>query len=495
MNLPHLPVLAPEAYLAAASALAGITIGALIMWGLVARRVARTTRNERRLEDALTFIVAAIAAGVSAQGMWMFFRDVLDFHVALRIVSFAVLEIAALTCGLRARRNVADPAIGEAGIDGAAVWAIAALSAVFSALDSHSVAEVPARLAFPLLAAWLWERGLSIERRKNTGRKVHMRITTDRILVRLGIAEPTDRTAFEVDAHRRLTAVAKAAMRLRARRAAGSWKWRQNFARLSLERAVQRAVEHSGLATNPERQAALVAQIGALVNASELAALDARAPWTPALRAPGSGAQAGPSTLDDQLDAATAEAPVPAAASTTCAPETTSNRPPVVMTPLGGLSMARIPTTRATDRPADQPQTINGTGAQVPGDHPIDRPEPPSSDHPIGRPATTETTTSKPVAKSTRTTARNLPAKKQKGRPTAEENAKAVTRYRASVAAKAPLSERDLAREFGRSKGWARDRIQEAGPQLVGGRPATTETTTANDHPNDQETTTEAVNQ
>lgn len=43
-----------------------------------------------------------------------------------------------------------------------------------------------------------------------------------------------------------------------------------------------------------------------------------------------------------------------------------------------------------------------------------------------------------------------------------EENAAAVEMYRRSVAAGVLLSERVLARRFGRSKSWAHDRIQDA---------------------------------
>lgn len=43
-----------------------------------------------------------------------------------------------------------------------------------------------------------------------------------------------------------------------------------------------------------------------------------------------------------------------------------------------------------------------------------------------------------------------------------EENAAAIAMYLRSVAAGSALSERVLARRFGRSKTWAHDRIQEA---------------------------------
>lgn len=128
------------------------------------------------------------------------------------------------------------------------------------------------------------------------------------------------------------------------------------------------------------------------------------------------------------------------------------------------------------DRIGHAPQELAETAHTGSADHPTD-----------DRPATTTTTPAKPA----RTTTGRPVARKRNGRPTPEDNAAAVAAYRASVAARSPLSERQLAERFGRSKGWARDRIQEAGPQLVGGHPGDHAEDQPNDQTTDDETTAE----
>lgn len=120
---------------------------------------------------------------------------------------------------------------------------------------------------------------MAVERRRATGRRVHWRITPERVLVRLGLAEPTDRTASEVDAHRRLSRLGQAAKRVRALRASKAWEWRQHRARRRLDAAMGAAVEHAGLASDPMQQEALMAQLGALYHAAALADLTPAAPW------------------------------------------------------------------------------------------------------------------------------------------------------------------------------------------------------------------------
>lgn len=90
-------------------------------------------------------------------------------------------------------------------------------SAVMAATEARSVPEVVFRLVSPLVAAWLWERGMRIERRRITGlRGIHWRLTPERVLVRLGLADATDRTTEQVATQRMLTKVALAAHRARA---------------------------------------------------------------------------------------------------------------------------------------------------------------------------------------------------------------------------------------------------------------------------------------
>ncbi|MEV0973650.1 hypothetical protein [Microtetraspora glauca] len=234
----------------------------------------------RPAEDILTIVAATIATGVSAQGMWRFSGDVLGFDGPLRLLLFAFIEVAVITSAVRARRNMRENY--SAGIDGIAVWVFTCLSAVLSSMDARSLAEALFRLAAPLVAAWLWERGMAIERHRITGRaRINWRITPERVMVRIGLAEASDRTASEVDAHRRLTRVALAAKRARALRAAGASDRKMRAALTKLDRAMDQAVEYTGLAVDSSRQEALLSQIGALYNTSALIDLKPPVPWAP----------------------------------------------------------------------------------------------------------------------------------------------------------------------------------------------------------------------
>ncbi|MFF5261419.1 hypothetical protein ACFY4C_20950 [Actinomadura viridis] len=275
----------PIPYMATGGAVLGTCLVLVIVMAYRGRHAAphpsKAEKQEKgTLENKLTFLVALIIAGVCAQGMGMFFKDKLEFPLVLVIVVGGVLELTAFTCALRARRNVRDPNIGKAGIDGIAVWVVTALSGAFAAMDADKFEVALFRLIMPLLAAWLWERGMAIERRRvRGGSAIHWRVTPERILVWLRIAEPTGRTASEVDAHRRLTRVAKAAKKVRRLKNSDAWAWRLERAEARLERAMESAVAHTGLASDPARQRALLAQIGSLYNATKLAELTPDAPW------------------------------------------------------------------------------------------------------------------------------------------------------------------------------------------------------------------------
>jgi hypothetical protein len=229
-----------------------LLLSAVIKW---AGTRPTTGSRGQRLEGLLTLIAAGIATGVAGTGMWRFFGDVLHIdNVVLRGALFAFLEIALLTEALRARRNLLDDIDRQAerpttGVDGKAVWVFAAMSGVLASLDARSVAEAVARLAAPLVAAWLWERGLASHRRQaSTSRKVAWRLTPERILVKLGLAEATGRGVAEVDAARRIARLGRTAVRFhttpidtRARRRAAN----------RLRRQMELANEHLNLASDP----------------------------------------------------------------------------------------------------------------------------------------------------------------------------------------------------------------------------------------------------
>ncbi|GAA3096152.1 hypothetical protein [Nonomuraea salmonea] len=260
--------------------LAGLVLAFLVLrvvWRVVAWLWSRYVAP-RPIEDVLTVVAASIATGVSAQGMWRFSGDVLGLDGPLRLLLFAFIEVAIITSAVRARRNMRENF--SAGIDGIAVWALTCLTAVLSSMDARSLPEAVFRLAAPLVAAWLWERGMAIERHRirGTGR-INWRLTPERLMVRMGLAEVSDRTASEVDAHRRLTRVALAAKKAKALREGGASERKMRVALAKLDKAMDQAVEHTGLAVDPQRQEALLAQIAALYNTSALIDADPRVPW------------------------------------------------------------------------------------------------------------------------------------------------------------------------------------------------------------------------
>ncbi|MDN3356112.1 hypothetical protein [Actinomadura sp. DC4] len=299
--VPHLNPSAVASYATAhpviAVAGAALALTAVVVTVRAIRRTARRLIHGRKPEDILTIVVATIATGVVGTGMWKFATDVLHFPIWLRVLLFGFIEMATVTSAVRARRAMqeeaakaaADPSYEPrgAGPDGVAVWVLTSASAVLSTIDANGFAEGVFRLIAPLISAWLWERGMSAERERITGRSdIHWRITPERILVWLGVAEPTVRTAGDVDVHRRLHRLARAAKRLRVLQLTGAADWRQRRALRRLDAAMARAVEHADLATDSGRQEQLLAQLGALYGAAALAEVTPRVPWATAPRPP-----------------------------------------------------------------------------------------------------------------------------------------------------------------------------------------------------------------
>ncbi|MEV4383992.1 hypothetical protein AB0J58_44615, partial [Streptosporangium sp. NPDC049644] len=197
----------------------------------------------------------------------------------LRLLLFAFIEVAVITSAVRARRNMRENF--SAGIDGIAVWALTGLTAVLSCMDARSIPEAVFRLAAPLVAAWLWERGMAIERHRITGRKrINWRATPERFLVWVGLAESQDRTADEVDRQRRFTRVALAAKKVRVLVEAGAKPGKVASAQKKLETAYAAAHAHTGLGRDPELQEMLAAEVRSLFSAGELVSLEAASAWT-----------------------------------------------------------------------------------------------------------------------------------------------------------------------------------------------------------------------
>ncbi|KAB1116826.1 hypothetical protein F6X54_10095 [Micromonospora aurantiaca] len=236
------------------------TIAILAGLGLllvVASRIRRMSEHRLTLlvANILTVIAAALATMVSASGMWKFFTDILG-PSPLRIVFFAYIETALFASALLARaRLLRDPQKGSTGIDGAAVWVLAALTASLSALDADSFPEVCLRLVAPLVAAWMWGRALAAERSARLGRSttgIHWTVTLERILVWLRLAEAQDRDVTEVDRARRRARLGRARLNLYLLQNKKTPAWRVRRAHHRVIRRAMQAAEHIGLADFPE---------------------------------------------------------------------------------------------------------------------------------------------------------------------------------------------------------------------------------------------------
>ena len=274
----------------------------------------------RAVENMLTLLAAAIATGVAATGMWRFFSIVLQVDsVLLKSALFAFLEVGLVVEAIRARRNLLDDIarLGEArqaaqqmletatddtqraaarlalraadttrpstGVDGNAVWGLAALSGVFASFDARSFGEAVFRLAAPLVAAWLWERGLAALRRRHTGKGgIHWKITPERVFVKLGMAEATGRAMGEIDAERRRARLVTSAYRLDMLRQMNAWGWRISYAARRLRRQIERFNETVGLSDRDTR-AEIRLQLAILYQAVQgmsASAVQDLAPWS-----------------------------------------------------------------------------------------------------------------------------------------------------------------------------------------------------------------------
>ncbi|WP_067889994.1 hypothetical protein [Nocardia vaccinii] len=353
------------------AALGVVVVGCGAIWAVRSAR-----RRGLTGEQAGTLLAAAIATGVSAQGMWVFFDKSLHLTLSLRIMFFAFLEIMVLTSALRARS--AQQVSGSAGIDGVAMWVLTCLSAVLAATDADNAGTVLIRLSAPLVAAWGWERSMALERRRSGALGgINWRITPERVLIRLGIADPTDRTAGEAARQRRLIDVALAADHARTLRETGAGPRRINRARRHLQRVMRRAVEDGGLVDNARApRTVLMDNLRVLSGTGALVDLDLPSPW---ILDEESGAPDAVLFAAPALPASDAAAPVPdeqsARSRTTSAspqnsPEAAGTRSipgdstaspdrsaPLTATPEDGRAQAetRIPAPTESDSSAGQP--------------------------------------------------------------------------------------------------------------------------------------------
>ncbi len=279
---------------------AGLIIGAGVISSIRIAIGRHTTKRQVKSDKFLTFLAAAVATGVVATGMWKFFGDVL--HIAnpwARGALFAFFEIAMLASAFRSRRFRLDRAArrennpntldARIDVDGIAVWVLATLSGLFAAADEPTTTGKAVRIVAPLLAAWMWERGLAGELMQFTrgGKRLNLRLTPERVLVWLGVAEPSGRQIGEVDRKRRIALFARTAYRYNLMLEQGVKGWRVSYTGWRLRRLTESANEHLKLATDQEALGEVRAQLalmyGVKDGTSRAAVADLR-PLAPAER-------------------------------------------------------------------------------------------------------------------------------------------------------------------------------------------------------------------
>lgn len=256
-------------------------IAACLLW-MAARRLRRWVSTWDLTGAELRTIAAiAVPTAVSIQGMYGVTRDALGWPVYLAVALCAFIEIVMYDRAMAARKAMMDdPEHSRPGVDAAAVWVLTSASALMSTLHAATFLEGVFRAIAPFIAAFSWHRYLKAEQRsKRTGtalKGINWRLSPERVLIKLGLADPTDRTAGQVSAERTLMTLAIAA------RAADTAQqgWRKKRAGRRLDAALQRALEYARLGTDPAAELQLVNSLAVLNGAQSLMELRPAPPWS-----------------------------------------------------------------------------------------------------------------------------------------------------------------------------------------------------------------------
>lgn len=177
-------------------------------------RVERRERRGRRAEDMMTLVVAAAAAYLSSTGLRKFGADVMGLASPWDWLPFVGLDVAALVCGLRARRRARKG--NGSGLSGTLFWLLIGTSALFSATESDTFIGSVARAAWPLISGVLFELGSLEERlaarekfKRELGLWLERKVAAVRMLhpvewVRVQLALAADETISQEDATRQV---------------------------------------------------------------------------------------------------------------------------------------------------------------------------------------------------------------------------------------------------------------------------------------------------
>jgi hypothetical protein len=257
-----------------------------------AAKRAERIRRARARANAVTYLIASIATTASLVGMWPVTRaaviaagipEELVAPVALTVLG--LLEGTIVACGIRARANVLES--GETGVDGLGLWVAVGASSLVSATEA-SVAAPPGtapgqqfvtvmvRLAAPIVAGWLWERGLAPERRADPVERsgilaAYVARLRAHLLSRAGNAD-----ADEISRRRAATRASRLTDRL-----LGSDEQHLTLRQRWTLCRLRKAIRASGAAHDPDARRYLMEDIAASRNAFALSRITPPSPWGP----------------------------------------------------------------------------------------------------------------------------------------------------------------------------------------------------------------------
>ncbi|QKW17386.1 hypothetical protein [Verrucosispora sp. NA02020] len=193
----------------------GGILAILVIANLVRRRKRNTDNTPDSTEDitpldrAITRVTALVATAVVAQGMWVFFAEVIRIHWTFRVVLFSFIEMQIIAAFRRTRRYLYRH--GNLGNGPWTVLGLAAATATLAAVHVQTLDERLLRLFAAAVAAHMLIEELREERDilrfRNPDRWPPLEKWTDKVrkvAVLLGLAEPASIAVTEVATQRRI---------------------------------------------------------------------------------------------------------------------------------------------------------------------------------------------------------------------------------------------------------------------------------------------------
>lgn len=278
-----------------------MTTVAVVLAGLLAlsffRRRNRNTSGSNSAEDitgvdrAITRVTALIATFVVAQGMWVFFTEVIRIHWSVRVVLFSFIEMQMITAVRRTRRYLYRH--GNLGKGPYTVIGLAAATATLAAVHVNTFDERLFRLFAAAVAAWMLIEELLEERDilrfRNPGKYPPLEKWTDKVrraAAFIGLVEPTSITVTEVATQRRIDRLSRLLNHFHAVTADAEpgqlKKWYITYLSRRVMRRTQAACKYINLAEDPTVRAMLLRRLGVvrgIVEATKPGATDGASVW------------------------------------------------------------------------------------------------------------------------------------------------------------------------------------------------------------------------